>query len=317
MIVAVLPLRTGVSTAQVAMRRLGVLMGFDESGSLRSRLKACLDALERLGWKSGRNLQVDIRWGAVDTQKGEMLARELLALHPDAVVAAGSPAALPLAQLTKQVPIVFTSVADPLTVGLVTGLSHPGGNVTGFGHYEPAIAAKWLQLLKEAFPTIGQAYAMVSPGNPASTVYLRGLEEGSAAVGIRVISVTVVDDSELRQAVRTAAIAGAGFLVLPSPIAQQHRELLIKLTIEHRVPAIFAFPEFVEDGGLMSYGVDSFELYRQAAGYVDRIFKGEKPGDLPVQGPTHFTFAINARTARTIGMVLPSSLLARADEVIE
>jgi len=315
-VAAVWPLAARAQQPERA-RRIGVLMNLaaDDPEAL-SRITAFVQGLQQLGWTEGRNMRIDTRWGAGDTARFHRYAEELLALVPDVVLASGTPAIQALQQATRTVPIVFASVGDPVGMGLVASLARPGGNVTGFTPMEFGFSAKWLELLKEIAPRVTRVAVLrdltIGPAQ------LSAIQAVAPSFGVELSAVGVRDAGEIERIVAAfARSSNAGLIVTASTSAAVHRDLIITLAARHRLPAVYAFRYFVNRGGLISYGANTIDIYRHAAGYVDRILKGEKPGDLPVQQPTNYELVINLKTAKALGIEMPASVLARADEVIE
>jgi ABC-type uncharacterized transport system substrate-binding protein len=300
-------------------RRLGVLMATaaDDPES-RKRLFALLQGLQQLGWVEGRNLRVDIRWAAGNVDDTRKYAAELTALAPDIILAAGSLAAGPLLQATRTIPIVFTHVPDPVGAGFIDSMARPGGNATGFTSFDYGLSVKWLELLKEIAPQVTRVGVIRDP-NLTAGIGQWGASQGAApAAGVEVVPVNVRDAAEIERAVAAfARLGNGGLIVTASGLAVVHRDLIIALAARHKLPAVFWQRFFVADGGLISYGDDVIEHYRLAAGYIDRVLKGEKPGDLPVQLSTKLELVINLKAAKSLGLDVPDALLARADEVIE
>ena len=298
-------------------RRMGILTVFTESDRYaRSWTNTLVQRLQELGWTDGRNLRIDYQWAA--DERAPVLARELLKLQPDVIVACGGPAAIAAAQATHSVPIVFVQVVDPVSLGIVPSLAHPGGNVTGFTHFELAIVGKWLQTLKDIAPSVTRGVVIFDPDNPASVVWLRAVETVAPSFGMRLTPTGVRDAPEIERAIEAFARESNGALiVLPNPVSQLHRELTIALADRYRLPAIYPYRFYPESGGLMSYGVDLPDMYRRSATYVDRILKGESPGELPVQAPTKLELVINLKTAKALGLSVPLIMQMTADEVIE
>jgi putative ABC transport system substrate-binding protein len=301
------------------MRRIGVLATFIESDpESQSWISALVQRVQELGWTDGRNVRIDYRWAAAERSRAQTLAQELIELQPDVIVACGGPAAIAVAQATRSVPIVFVQVVDPVALGIVPNLAHPGGNVTGFTHFELTIVGKWLQTLKDIAPSIARGAVMFDPDNPASTVWLRAIESVAPSFGVRLTLTGVRDAAEIERAIDAFARESSGALiVLPNPVTQLHRELTIALAARHRMPAIYPYRFYPKSGGLMSYGFDVLDMYRRSATYVDRILKGENPGELPVQAPIKFELVINLRTAEALGLTVPLIMQMTADEVIE
>jgi putative tryptophan/tyrosine transport system substrate-binding protein len=301
------------------VRRIGVLMGQaanDPEG--QARIAAFLQGLQELGWSVGRNVRIDIRWSAGNADDTRKYAAELVALAPDIILASTTPSAGALLQATRTVPIVFTVVADPVGAGFVDSLARPGGNATGFITFEYGLAAKWLELLKEIAPGTTRAAVLRDPTITAGIGQFAAIQTAAPSLGMEIVPVNVRDASEIERAVATFARVGKGGLIVTgSPLTQLHRDLIIMLTARHKLPAVYSNRFFVADGGLMAYGPDLIGQHRPAARYVDRILKGEKPADLPVQVPTKYELVINLKTAKALGLEVPPTLLARADEVIE
>jgi putative ABC transport system substrate-binding protein len=299
------------------IRRIGVLMSLaaDDPES-QARHAAFLQGLQEWGWTVGRNAQIDYRYAAGDADRIRKYAAELVALAPDVILATGSPVTAALLQATRTVPIVFAQVPDPVANGFVANLAQPGGNATGFTIYEYGTSGKWLELLKEIAPRVTRAAVL---RDPAIASGIGQLAEGVApALGVELLPVGLRDASEIERAVTAfGRSANGGLIVLAAPLSIVHRDLIIKLAAQHRLPAVYPLRFFVTSGGLISYGPDSIDPYRRAAAYVDRILRGEKPADLPVQAPTKYELIVNLKTARGLGLEIPSSVLARAEEVIE
>ena len=312
------PLAAGAQQPE-RMRRIGILTLFTESDhEARSWTNALVQRLQELGWTDGRNLYIDYRWAADESSRAPVLAQELLKLQPDVIVACGGPAAIAIAQATHSVPIVFVQLVDPVSLGLVGNLAHPGGNVTGFTHFEPTIVGKWLQALKDVAPSVTRVAVIFDPDNPASAVWLRGVETAAPSFGMQLTPTAVRDAPEIERAIEALAREPNGALiVLPNPVTQHYRELTIALAARYRLAAIYPYRFYAESGGLMSYGFDVPDMYRRSATYVDRILRGESPGDLPVQAPTKFELIINLKTAKALGLTVPLIMQMTADEVIE
>jgi len=312
------PLTTRAQTAG-AMRRIGVFMNIGADGlEPATRLKAFTERLQQLGWVEGQNVQIDVRWGAGDADLVRKYSAELLAPTPDAVVASGTLIVGALQRVSRTVPIVFVLVSDPVGAGLVDNLARPGGNATGFMLYEYTLSAKWLELLREITPGVKRVAVIRDSANPAGTAQFGVIQGAALSLGIEVSPVNVRDGQEIERAVAAfARTANGGLIVTGSGTATVHRDLFIALAARHKLPAVYTNRFDVIAGGLMSYGPDRINQYQRAAEYVDRILKGAKPGDLPVQAPTKYELYLNAKTAKALGADIPVSLRARADEVIE
>jgi ABC-type uncharacterized transport system substrate-binding protein len=301
------------------MRRIGVLMnlGSDDAEG-QARNAAFLQGLQELGWTVGRNVRIEYRWGAGDAELFRRHASELVALAPDVILAGGGAVVPSLLQATRTVPIVFTGTPDPVGAGFVESLARPGGNATGFTIFEYGTSGKWLELLKEIAPHVTRAAVIRDPAIAAGVGQLGAIQFVAPSLGVELRPLGVRDAGEIERVVTAfARSSNGGLIVTGSALAVVHRELIITLAARHRLPAVYALPLFASNGGLISYGPDSIDPYRRAAGYVDRILKGEKPADLPVQAPTKYELVINLKTAKALGLEVPPTLLARADEVIE
>jgi ABC-type uncharacterized transport system substrate-binding protein len=302
------------------MRRIGVLAGGggEDDPDMRGRVVTLLQGLAQLGWTDGRNVRIDTRWPAANADNIRKHAAELAALKPDVIVAGGTSTVGPLVQATRTVPIVFVGVADPVGAGLVDSLARPGGNATGFMQFEYGLTAKWLELLKEIAPSVTRVAVLRNPAVTSGIGQFAIIQYVASSAGVEVSSVNLRDTGEIERAVTALGRAGnGGLIVTASGLSAVHRELIIKLAARHKLPAVYSRRLFVTDGGLISYGSDRVDQFRQAAAYVDRILKGEKSADLPVQAPTRYELVINLKTAKALGLEVPPTLLARADEVIE
>jgi putative ABC transport system substrate-binding protein len=303
------------------VRRIGVLMAYEESDPEAKRwLSAFMQGLTELGWTDGRNLRVDRRWGGESVERLRLFARDLVDLQPDLILATGTPGTAALQRETQTIPIVFVPVADPVGSGFVAGLPRPGGNITGFISYEASLAGKWLQLLTEIAPGVKRAAAIFNPdtGIVNQSYYLPSFEQTARSLKVEPITALVHSDAEIAAAITSLGREpGGGLVLMPDSFMVVHRAPIILLAAQYNVPAIFNFIGFVRDGGLLSYGPDNFDLFRRAASYVDRILRGAKPADLPVELPVKFEMAVNAKTAKALGLEVPASILLRADEVIE
>jgi putative ABC transport system substrate-binding protein len=301
------------------MRRIGMLMSIaqdDREG--QARAAAFEEGLGSLGWTNGRDLRIDWRWSAGDPTRMRSLAAELVAAKTDLIVANSPQVTTIVRQETSTIPIVFVQVADPLGSGLVTSLAKPGGNVTGFASFRPELGSKWLEILTEIVPGIAHVGVILDPQFSGYVALSKAIETAAPALGVVSTIAGVHNAAEIKDAiVRFAHEPNGGLIVLPSPVTAVDRELIVALAARYRLPAVYPYSYFTSSGGLVAYGVDSVDLYRRAAAYVDRILKGENPGDLPVQHPTKFDFVINLKAAKAIGLAVPPRLLARATEVIE
>ena len=301
------------------MRRIGVLMGLVANDpEAQSRMVAFENGLRELGWVKGRNLSIEYRWAG----DGNVLrdhAAELLAMTPDLILANSTPVTVALREQSQTVPIVFTQVTDPVGQGLVPNLAHPGGNLTGFTSFEFSIGTKWLEALKQTAPRVTRVALMFNPQSaPYADLFLRPVEAAAPSFSVTPIGTAVRDPIDVDRVFDTLTREpNGGLMVLPDISMINYREAIVALAARHRVPAVYPFRFFATSGGLMSYGTEVTEVFRRAAAYVDRIFKGEKPGDLPVQAPTKYELVINLKTAKTLGLTVPPTLLALADEVIE
>ena len=302
------------------MPRVGVLVSrIADDPEEQARLAAFVQGLQELGWTEGRNVRIDYRWAAADADRSRTYAAELVALAPDVIVAAGSQSVAALEQTTRTVPIVFASVVDPVGAGYVTRLARPGGNATGFTAFEYSLSGKWLELLKEIAPNLTRIAILRDPALAAGIGQFAVIQAmAPASFGVELSPIDVRDAGEMERDVAAfARETKGGLIVTASSAALIHRELIIMLAARHRLPAVYPFRNFVTSGGLISYGPDPTDQFRRAAGYVDRILKGEKAADLPVQAPTEYELAINLKTAKALGLTVPPLLLARADQVIE
>jgi putative ABC transport system substrate-binding protein len=318
---AILP--TSVYSQQTdKLRRVGMLLAYAESDSeTQAHLAAFRERLQRLGWMLGRNVEIDYRWTGGDAARIQDLAGQLVALHPDVLVGRATPVAAALQQETRTIPIVFVNVSDPVGDGLVQSIPRPGGNTTGFTSVEASLGGKWLGLLKEIVPGVARIAVMFNPktaGGGGGAYYLRLVKDAAGSIGVEAVGTPVQDDREIEQAITGFAREPNGVLVvLPDITTTVHREQIIRLADRYRLPAMYPYRYYVKEGGLVSYGVDLAEMYRETASYVDRILRGARPEDLPVQQPTRFELLINLKTAKALGLEVPPTLLARADEVIE
>jgi ABC-type uncharacterized transport system substrate-binding protein len=304
------------------MRRIGVLTTFSNNDALAEGwLAAFRKGLDESGWSDGRNVKIDYRWAVGDADRLPVFAKELVGLQPDVIFAVTTPAVAALLRETRTLPIVFAQVSDPVGSGFVTSLARPGGNVTGFTNIniESSIGGKWLELVKEIAPAVRRVAMIYNPTtSPFAAYYLRPFQAAGPAHGIQASAAAVHSDSDIENALDALAREpGGGLVVLPDTFTGMHRDQIVSLAARYRLPAVYPFRWFPEIGGLLSYGIDSDDMFRRAASYVDRILKAEKPADLPVQAPTKFEMVINLRTAKALGLTIPPTLLALADEVIE
>jgi putative ABC transport system substrate-binding protein len=301
------------------IRRIGVLMpSAADDAEFQTRVGAFLEGLQQSGWTIGQNVRIDSRWATTNAVEIRRHAAELAALAPDAILTASSPALAALQQATRTVPIVFVNVVDPVGSGFVDSLARPGGNTTGFLLFEYSLSGKWLELLKQIAPNVTRAAVFRDTGNPAGNAQFGAIQTMAPSLGVEVSPVNLRDASDIERAVMAfARSANGGLIVTGSPTAAVHRALIIELAARYRLPAVYYARWFVASGGLVSYGPDFIDQHRRAAGYVDRILKGEKPADLPVQAPTKYELVINLKTAKALGLDVPATVLARADEVIE
>jgi putative ABC transport system substrate-binding protein len=298
------------------VRRIGVLMG-DETLQ-KARLSAFTQALADLGWTDGRNVRMDVRWSGGDINRIRALAQELVGLQPDIIVTNGTPNTVALQQETRTILIVFGNVSDPVAQRIVDRLDRPSGNVTGFSGFEASLGGKWLELLSEIAPGLKRAAIMFNPDTAPVSAHMPSFETAARSLKVEAITASVHSDEEIE----TAMIAlgrepGGGLVVMPEVFTQVHRAPIILAAARNNVPAVYGISDFARDGGLLSYGADLVDPYRRAASYVDRILRGAKPGDLPVQFPTKFEMVVNLKTAKALGLTVPLSILLRADEVIE
>ena len=301
------------------MRRIGVLMNLTaDNPESPVRVAAFAQGLQELSWTVGRNVRIDTRWGAGDANLYRRYAEELIALAPEVVLGFGASIVGALQRASRTVPIVFVSVVDPVGAGLVATLARPGGNVTGFTAFEYGISGKWLELLKEIMPSVKRVAVLRDPGSSAGIGQFAAIQSAAPSLGVELEPIDVRDASEIERAVTAFARGSNRALIVPASAgASIHRELIIAMATRHRLPATYSDRALVASGGLISYGPDRIDQFRRAAGYVDRILKGEKPADLPVQTPTKYELVINMKAAKALGLEMPPTLLARADEVIE
>jgi putative ABC transport system substrate-binding protein len=301
------------------MRHIGVLMSFaaDDPES-QARLTAFAQGLQESGWSDGRNVRIDYRWSAGENERYRRNAAELVALKPDVILASGGASVAALQQVTRTVPIVFAQVTDPVGAGYVASLARPGGNATGFTQFEFGISGKWLELLKQIAPQVTRAAVIRDPTVGAGIGQLAAIQSVAPSFGVELSAVGVSDAGEIERAITAfARDSNSGLIVVTGVSTATHRDLIVALAARYRLPAVYPYRFYATSGGLISYGPDTVDPFRRAAGYVDRILKGEKPADLPVQQPTKFELVINTRTAKALGLTIPPGMLAIADEVIE
>ena len=302
------------------MRRIGVLMSRASGDPEGQKQAAALQqGLEELRWSSPRNIEIEFRWWAGDPVRAQAQAKELVELGVDIILANGTPSLVAAKRATDTIPIVFVAIADPVAQGFVRSLAQPGGMVTGFGVEEPSMGAKWVELLKEIAPRVASITVIFNPNAaPFARMFLPSMEAVRSSAPFQLIEAPVGSEGDVERAIAAAASRpAAGLIVLPDSFLNSRRELVVALAARHRLPAIYAVSEFTRSGGLIAYGIERTDLFRRSASYIDRILKGAKPADLPVQQPTRFELAINLRTAKALGLEVPPMLLARADEVIE
>ncbi len=301
------------------MRRIEVLLPVaTDDAEFQTRVGAFLQALQQLGWTIGRNVEIDIRWATANADAIRRHAAELAALAPDLILAHGAPTLGPLLQVTRTVPIVFPVASDPVAAGFVESLARPGGNATGFMDWEYGMAVKWPELLKQIAPSVTRVAVLRDATIPTGPAQFGVIQAVAPSLGMDLVPINVRDVPEIERALAAFARSSNGSLIVtPSGFASVNRDLIITLAARHRLPAVYFGRYFVTSGGLISYGNDIVDQYRRAAGYVDRILRGEKPADLPVQAPTKYELVINLKTAKALGLTVPDTLLARADEVVE
>jgi putative ABC transport system substrate-binding protein len=303
------------------VRRIGVLMGRDENDpEVKTIISAFTQALADLGWTDGRNVRMDLRWGGGDVNRMRPLAQELVGLQPDIILTNGTPATAALQRDTRTIPIVFVGVTDPVAQGVVARLDRPSGNITGFAFLEPSLGGKWLELLSEIAPGLKRAAIMFNPDLApyAEATYLPASEAASRSLKVMPIVAPIHSDLEIETAIMALGREpGGGLVVMPDLFTIPHRAPIISAAARNNVPAVYFQSVFVRDGGLLSYGIDTPDQFRRAASYVDRILRGDRPGDLPVQFPVKYEMVLNLKTAKALGLTVPQSILLRADEVIE
>jgi ABC-type uncharacterized transport system substrate-binding protein len=302
------------------MRRIGWMDSFrEDDANAQARVKAFHEVMDKLGWTVGRNLTIDYRWNVFDVERARLAGAEILNLAPDVILCGGTPSALAMQQATRTVPIVFAFVTDPVGQGIVPNLAHPGGNMTGFSYFEPAVGSKWLELLKEIAPAITRVALMFNPvSSPYSPLYYKSIATAAPKFAVEPVTAVVHELADIEQVMtKFGREPGSGIIVSPDAFLYQNRKLVIELAARHHLPAIYGLPGTAAEGGLIYYVVDIVDLSRKAAAYIDRILRGEKPADLPVQQPTKFDMTINLKTASALGLTVPNTLLVSAEEVIE
>ena len=308
-----------VVRAKEGMRRVGALIGGTESDpEFQARVAAFRQSLEKLGWSEGKNIQIDYRFTAANRERTERFAKELVALHPEVIFASSTLPAAALQRETRIIPIVFGIVADPVASGFVASMPRPGGNLTGFTPLEPSLSGKWLGLLKEIAPHVSRAAFIANPGAIPYDHMMRSAQTLAPSIGIDLVPIRVATAADIQREIESFALERNGGLVVPSDATMAvHRDVIVSLSARHRLPAVYGERIMAVAGGLLSYSTDLVALYRQSASYVDLILRGAKPAELPVQAPTKYAMVLNLKTATTLGLAVPPTLLARADEVIE
>jgi putative tryptophan/tyrosine transport system substrate-binding protein len=313
------PMAARAQQAERVRRVMVWIGGSSNDTSSQQRDVTFRDTMRGLGWINGRNIKIEVRFPTTNTvEENRAAAAEFVALNPDAIVTTGAPILGALHRVTKTVPIVFTLVTDPVTDGFVASLARPGGNITGFTIFEHSFAGKWLEMLKEVVPGITRVAVMQNSDHPAWNAYLRAIGTVASGMGVDVTAAPVNSPTEIQATIEAfARVPNGGLVLLPSPVVTTHREAIASAALRHGLPSIYLSRMYAVSGGLMSYGIDVSEPYRQAAAYVDRILKGAKPGELPVQAASKFEMVINLKTAKALGITVPPTMLGRADEVIE
>lgn len=301
------------------MRRVGALIGGAESDpEFQARVAAFRQSLEKLGWSEGKNIQIDYRFTGANRERTESFAKELVALQPEVLFASSTLPAAALHRESRTIPIVFGIVSDPIGLGFIVSLSRPGGNMTGFTSSEPSISGKWLGMLKEVAPHVSRAAFIANPATSSYDQMLRAAQIVAPSLGIELVPIRVLTAADIEREVQAFARGPNSGLVVPADLTMAvHRDVIVSLAVRHRLPAVYGEPAMVVAGGLLSYSTDLIDLYRQSALYVDRILRGAKPAELPVQAPTKYTTVLNLKTAKSLGLTVPPGLLVAADEVIE
>jgi putative ABC transport system substrate-binding protein len=320
LVAAASAISSSAAEGQDKIRQVGVLMSYAEADpEAQIRVKALEQGLQKAGWKLGRNLRIDYHWAGGDRERFQRHAAELAKSDRDVVLAVSTPAVKAMLSESKTIPIVFTQVSDPIGQGIVGSLAKPGGAITGFTNYDPAMSGKWLGLLKEAAPGVTRAAVVFNPQTaPYIALYMRSIEAVAPSITVKVTTLPVHDDTELETALAAfASKPGGGLIVMTDAFTSVHRDRIVELAARLHLPAVYPYRYYAAAGGLMSYGIDQVEQFHGAATYVDRILKGARPGDLPVQAPTRFQLVINLKAAKAFGQMIPVSFLLRADELIE
>jgi putative tryptophan/tyrosine transport system substrate-binding protein len=300
------------------VRRIGVLMTTADDPEGQRRLSAFREGLEKRGWAEGKNIRIEVNWSVTDAERARSVVDELIGRAPDLILTSGTPATSALHHARAVIPVVFTVVSEPIEQGFVQSLAHPGGNITGFTNLEPGLGGKWIELLKEIAPSVTRVAILFNPQTaPAAIVTSRSADQAAEKLAIELVRSPVHDPAEIESAITRLRRQTDGFVMVPDTFLNIHRKLIVELASRYQISAVYPSSYLVAEGGLASYGIDLADSFRQAAFYVDRIFRGEKPADLPVQQPTKFDLAINLKTAKALGLTVPTTLLARADEVIE
>jgi putative tryptophan/tyrosine transport system substrate-binding protein len=300
------------------VRRIGVLMTTADDPEGQRRLSAFREGLEKRGWAEGKNIRIEVNWSVTDAERARSVVDELIGRAPNLILTSGTPATSALHHARAVIPVVFTVVSEPIEQGFVQSLAHPGGNITGFTNLEPGLGGKWIELLKEIAPSVTRVAILFNPQTaPAAIVTSRSADQAAEKLAIELVRSPVHDPAEIESAITRLRRQTDGFVMVPDTFLNIHRKLIVELASRYQISAVYPSSYLVAEGGLASYGIDLADSFRQAAFYVDRIFRGEKPADLPVQQPTKFDLAINLKTAKALGLTVPTTLLARADEVIE
>jgi putative ABC transport system substrate-binding protein len=298
--------------------RIGVMMSIADDQEGQRRIRALREGLEKLGWSESKNIRIEVHWSVSDGERARAVAKELVGRNPDLILTSGTLATAALHQETTTVPIVFTVVSEPVEQGLVQSLAHPGGNITGFSNLEPSLGGKWIELLKVIAPNVTRVAVIFNPQTaPAPFVMSHSADAAAEKLAIELVRAPVRERFEIEAAIRGLRSPTQGFILLPDTFLNDHRQLIVRLAAHYQLPAMYPFRYLVAEGGLISYGIDLADTFRQAATYIVRILRGDKPADLPVQQPTKFELVINLKTAKALGLEVPPTLLARADEVIE